>query len=378
MNRARRELLQRAARLGLGSLAMRPVAAWAWQTPTPAGAKKLDVAGPQSLKAHALAHGLLYGCAVNVGLLGQDQAYTDLVRQQAAIVVAENAMKWGPMRPTPTTFNFAAADQLVAFAEANGMQVRGHNLCWHRQLPKWFDGYATKENAAALLTSHIESVVTRFKGKIQSWDVVNEAVLPSDGLADGLRAGPWYKFLGPGFIELAFRTARAADPGAKLTYNDYGIEAQDEASGRKRTAVLELVKSLRAKSLIDAVGVQSHISAGGDYGSGLTEFLDAVQRLGLEIYVTEMDVNDRRLGPDDATRDKAVAATYRSYLDLVLKNPAVKSVLTWGITDKFTWLNGEDARADHLPERCLPFDQQLNPVEAFFAMRGAFDGAPAR
>jgi endo-1,4-beta-xylanase len=91
-----------------------------------------------------------------------------------------------------------------------------------------------------------------------------------------------------------------------------------------------------------------------------------------------MDVNDRRLGPDDATRDKAVAATYRSYLDLVLKNPAVKSVLTWGITDKFTWLNGEDARADHLPERCLPFDQQLNPVEAFFAMRGAFDWAPAR
>jgi endo-1,4-beta-xylanase len=337
-----------------------------------------DVGGANSLKAHAAAKGILYGCAVNVGLLGRDEAYTRLVREQAAIVVAENAMKWGPMRPSPTKFRWDAADKLVAFAEANGMKVRGHNLCWHRQLPQWFDGYATKENAAALLTSHVETVVTRYKGRIQSWDVVNEAVQPSDGLPDGLRDGPWYKLLGPGFIELAFQTARAADPAAKLTYNDYGIEAQDEASAKKRAAVLDLVKGLKAKGLIDAVGVQSHIAAGGEYGSGLAEFLDAVQALGLEIHVTEMDVNDRKLGPEDATRDKAVAATYREYLDLVLKNPAVKEVLTWGITDAFTWLNGEDARTDHLPERCLPFDKELKPVEAFFAIRDAFDRAQSR
>ncbi len=337
-----------------------------------------DVSGSNALKAHAGAKGLLYGCAVNVGLLGRDEAYTQLVQQQAGIVVAENSMKWGPMRPSPTEFRFEPADKLVAFAEANGMQVRGHNLCWHRQLPRWFDGYATKENAAALLTTHIETVVTRYKGRIQSWDVVNEAIQPSDGLPDGLRDGPWYKLLGPEFIELAFQTARAADPAAKLTYNDYGIEAQDEASAKKRAAVLEQVKALHAKGLIDAVGVQSHIAAGGEYGSGLAEFLDAVQRLGLEIYLTEMDVNDRKLGPEDATRDKAVAATYREYLDLVLKKPAVKDVLTWGITDAFTWLNGEDARTDHLPERCLPFDKELKPVEAFFAIRDAFDGAQSR
>jgi len=301
------------------------------------------------------------------------------VQQQAAIVVAENDMKWGPMRPSPTEFRWGPADKFVAFAEANGTTVRGHNLCWHRQLPAWFEGYATKDNARELLVSHIQTVAGRYAGRIQSWDVVNEAVLPSDGRADMLRESPWLKLVGPEYIELAFRTARAADPHALLTYNDYGIEAEDEGSAKKRAGVLNLVTALKKGGApIDAVGVQSHISAGGDYGSGLAGLLDAVQRLGLEIYVTEMDVNDRRLGPDDATRDKAVAATYRSYLDLVLKNPAVKSVLTWGITDKFTWLNGEDARADHLPERCLPFDQQLNPVEAFFAMRGAFDGAPSR
>jgi endo-1,4-beta-xylanase len=321
---------------------------------------------------------VLYGCAVNVGVLGRDEAYTQLVQQQASIVVAENSMKWGPMRPSPTDFRWDEADKLVAFAEVNSMKVRGHNLCWHRQLPRWFDAYATKENAAELLTSHIESVVTRYKGRIQSWDVVNEAVLPSDGRPDGLRDSPWLKLAGSGYIELAFRTARATDSAAKLTYNDYGIEGEDQVSAKKRAAVLELVKGLHAKGLIDAVGVQSHISAGGEYGRGLADFLAAVSALGLEIYLTEMDVNDRKLGPDAATRDKAVAATYREYLDLVLKNPAVKSVLTWGITDEFTWLNGEDAREDHLPERCLPFDKELKPVAAFFAVRDAFEEQNSR
>jgi endo-1,4-beta-xylanase len=215
--------------------------------------------------------------------------------------------------------------------------------------------------------------MTRYKSKMQSWDVVNEAVLPSDGRPDTLRDTPWLKLIGPGYIELAFRTARAADPSTKLTYNDYGIEAEDDASAKKRAAVLELVRGLHAQGLIDAVGVQSHISAGGNYGSGLAGFLDAVSGMGLEIYVTEMDVNDRKLGSEDALRDKAVAATYREYLDLVLKNAAVKDVLTWGITDKYTWLNGEDARTDHLPERCLPFDRELKPVASFFAIRDAFD-----
>ncbi len=163
-----------------GLLGMGAVAAWVAGCAKKAGvrassapAMARDVGGANSLKAHAAAKGLLYGCAVNVGLLGRNAAYEQLVVQQAGIVVAENAMKWGPMRPSPTAFRWDEADKLVAFAEANGMKVRGHNLCWHRQLPRWFDGYATKENAAALLTSHVETVVTRYKGRIQSWDVVN-------------------------------------------------------------------------------------------------------------------------------------------------------------------------------------------------------------
>jgi endo-1,4-beta-xylanase len=296
------------------------------------------------------------------------------VKQQAAIVVAENDMKWGPMRPSPTEFRWGPADKFVAFAEANGMKVRGHNLCWHRQLPAWFEGYATKDNARELLVSHIQTVAGRYAGRIQSWDVVNEAVLPSDGRPDMLRESPWLKLVGPEYIELAFRTARAADPHALLTYNDYGIEAEDEGSAKKRAGVLNLVTALKKGGApIDAVGVQSHISAGKEYGKGLSDFMAAVRGLGLQIFVTEMDVNDRELPESDSVRDKSVAMTYGDYLDLVLREPAVKSVLTWGITDAHTWLNGEDARKDHLPERCLPFDAELRPVEAFFAMRDAFD-----
>lgn len=360
---------------GLGAIA--PWAAWCARrigtASPPPSASTPALGGTNSLKAHAAAKGRLYGCAVNEGLLGTDAGYTELVRQQAGIVVAENSMKWEPMRPSPTAFRWDGADRLMAFAAANGIKVRGHNLCWHRQLPGWFHAYATKENAAALLTSHIETVLARYKGRMQSWDVVNEAVFPPDGRGDGLRKSPWLELLGPGYVALAFQTARKADPLAKLTYNDYGIEGEDGASATKRAAVLDLVRGLKARGLIDAVGVQAHLSAGTEYGRGLAEFLAQVQAMGLELYVTEMDVNDRRIGPDTEARDKAVAATYRQFLDLVLKQSAVTSVLTWGITDKYTWLNGEDAREDHLPERCLPFDKELNPVEAFYAIQAAFN-----
>ncbi len=332
------------------------------------------ITGPGSLKAHAAAHGFFFGCAVNLASLAKDASYAALVREQSNIIVAENAMKWGPMRPTIDTFNWVEADALVAFAEINKMKVRGHNLCWHRQLPKWFAAEATTANARQLLTDHIQQVAGRYAGRMHSWDVVNEAVLVSDGRADGLRDSPWLKLVGEDYIELAFRTARAADPTALLTYNDYGIEGEDAASEKKRAAVLAMVRRLKARRVpLDAFGVQSHISAGHRYGAGLANLMAALRGLGLQIFLTEMDVNDHDLPADDGIRDATVADTYSSFLDLALREPAVRVVLTWGITDRLTWLNSEDSRTDHLPERCLPFDAQDAPKKAFFAIRNSFD-----
>jgi endo-1,4-beta-xylanase len=330
--------------------------------------------GPGSLKAHAAQRGFLYGCAVNTTLLAQDEAYARLIRGQANVVVAENAMKWSALRPTLETYRFDEADSLLAFAEANRMKVRGHTLCWHRQLPTWFGREATPANARGLLTAHIQQVAGRYAGRMHSWDVVNEAVLVSDGRADGLRDSPWLRLVGADYIEVAFETARAADPQALLTYNEYGIEGEDEASERKRAAVLVLLRRLTARKVpLDAVGVQSHVMAGSKYGAGLVAFLAAVRGLGLQVMLTEMDVNDREWPANEDARDAAVADTYGSYLDLTLRDSAVRVVMTWGITDRSTWLNTEDARPDKLPERCLPFDRNDRPKKAFFAMRNSFD-----
>ena len=332
------------------------------------------ITGPGSLKTHAAVHGFLYGCAVNTQLLANDEAYAALVREQANIVVAENAMKWEAMRPAIDQYDFAAADALVAFAEQNRMKVRGHNLCWHRQLPAWFAGEATTGNARGLLMEHIERVAGRYAGRMHSWDVVNEAVLVSDGRADGLRDSPWLRLVGVDYIEAAFSAARNADPQALLAYNDYGIEGEDDASAKKRAAVLVLLRRLKARHVpVDAVGIQSHIMAGHAYGAGLVEFMVAARELGLQIFVSELDVNDREWPENDEVRDTAVAETYGSYLGVTLREPAVRVVMTWGITDRSTWLDWEDARPDHAPERCLPFDAEGKPKKAFFAMRTSFD-----
>ena len=334
-----------------------------------------------TIREAAAARNLLAGCAVNIRALQQDEPYAQLVRQQANILVAENEMKFGPIHPAPNLYRFEGPDFLFSFAEANGMKVRGHNFVWHRQLPAWFEGYATAANAREILVQHIETVGGRYAGRVHSWDVVNEAIQVDDGQPGGLRNSPWYKLLGPTYIDLAYTTARRVDPRALLCYNDYDIESEAPDQAAKRAAVLELVRGMQQRGVpIDAVGIQSHIKAGGNsqYGPGLQAFMQQVQSMGLKLLLTEMDVNDRALPADIPGRDAAVGATYRDYLNLTLANPDVIALLTWGITDKYTWLNSEDARKDKLPERCLPFDADLHPTLAYTAEAGAIAVATPR
>jgi endo-1,4-beta-xylanase len=348
-----------------------------------------ELVGANSLKAHATACGLLTGFAVQPVLLDRDAAYAALGREQASLIVAENAMKWEALRPSATTYRFEAADGLVAFAEQNRMKIRGHNLLWHRSIPKWFTEMATRENARGLLTAHIEQVVGRYAGRMHSWDVVNEAIQVGDGRADGFRVSPWLKLIGDDYIETAFRAARRADPQALLTYNDYGIESESAEDERKRAAVLMMLRRMRARQVpVDAVGIQSHLSAGPagaggaearfEYGAGLMRFVGNLRELGLQVFVTEMDVNDRALPAAVEERDERVAEVYGQYLKLVLADRAVTAVMMWGVTDRDTWLNHEDARADHVAERPLLFDAEGKGKQAFFTTRNSFDGRRVR
>jgi endo-1,4-beta-xylanase len=350
------------------------------------GNQSPSITGAGSLKAHAAPRGLLTGCAVNANLLREDEGFRKLLAEQYNIVVPENCLKWNILRPTAETYDFADADRLVAFAEAHGMKVRGHNFVWHEALPGWFAGTVNKDNAQKFLVDHIHTVGGRYKGKIHSWDVVNEAIWIPDGRPDGLRSSsPWFQILGPGYIDLAFQTARAADPAALLTYNDYSIEYDNNEEGKKRAAVLSLLRRMKADKVpLDALGIQSHIHAisKDGFSKGVRELIDGAKALGLQVFVTELDVNDDAVATADmAERDKIVADVYRSYLGTALDGPEVKAVLTWGASDKNTWLNhGTKFRKQH-PERLqrpLPFDPDYAPAPAFFAMRDSFDKAKKR
>lgn len=341
-----------------------------------AQASKSDVTGAKSLRAHAEARGLLVGCAVVPGKLDGERDYADLVAAQANILVAENAMKWKALRPGPDKFDFRGADAILAFASSHGQRVRGHNLCWHEALPDWFDGTVTKDNARQTLTEHIRTVAGRYAGKLHSWDVVNEAIDTKSGRPDGLRKSRWLELVGPDYIDVAFRTAREADPTALLTYNDYGIEEDSAEQTAKREQVLLLVQGMKKRDVpIDAVGVQSHLSASSPLpAAGLREFVRELARMKLQMFVTEMDVNERKVEGPVAERDAAVARVYRDYVTMMVAEPNVSAVLTWGITDRYTWLDAPKyGRPDGQPQRCLPFDADDQPTPAFFALRDAFD-----
>jgi len=340
------------------------------------------VLGAHSLKAVGATHRLLAGCAVNASVLRTDKAYADLVAGQSSILVAENAMKWHVLHPAHETYDFDQADAIVAFAESKRIKVRGHNLCWHRSIPQWVTSLAAGQGRD-VLTEHIEHVAGRYAGRMHSWDVVNEAIQIKDGRPDGLRLSPWLSLAGSDYIEVAFNAARTADPQALLCYNEYGLEPETEDGRRKRQATLMLLHRLKTRGVpVDAVGIQSHLTAGNttEFGPGLMSFLREMRMMDLQVFLTELDVNDRRLPADVVTRDAAVAETYGRYLDMVLAEPAVTVMLTWGITDKYCWLNKEGARPDGQTERALPFDADYRAKGAFAAIRSSMERrvVPAR
>ncbi len=339
-----------------------------------------DVKGKRSLRAHARRKALLSGSAVHVDKILTDPEYAHVLSEQCDMLVPHVELKWVALRPARDRFNFTQGDALLAFADRNHIKVRGHTLCWHESVPDWIKQPENANDTRQLFVDHIQTVCKHFADRLHSWDVVNEAILPKDGRPDGLRKSFWFEQVGPDYIDLAFRTARAADPHALLTYNDYGVEYDNEEDAGRRKLILELLRGMKQRGVpLDAFGIQSHIKAAqpDSIGKGLSEFMDSIRQMGLQIFLTELDVNEDDIKSDDvALRDAEIAKTYRQFLDVALANPAVKLVLTWDISDRFTWLN--DGPTHHRkqpdrPQRALPFDSNYRPKEAFFAMRDAYD-----
>lgn len=326
------------------------------------------------LKDYATNNNLLYGAATQYSILDRDRDFARRFIEECAILVPENDFKWEKLRPTPQSFDFTKTDWLVGFALRNNLKLRGHTLVWYKALPDWFAAKVDRTNAARYLVEHINTVVGRYAGKIHSWDVVNEAIEPKHGRNDGLRSSPWLEYLREEYIELAFHTAAAADPQALLTYNDYDLAYDTPEQEARRTATLKLLERLKTKDVpIGALGMQAHLYAGSDRFNAkkLQGFMQNVADLGLKILVTELDVVDRSLEAATLFRDRAVADIYREYLDIVLAQPAVIAVITWGLSDRYTWLKKFRPRNDGTNVRPLPLDDNLDPKLAWFALANA-------
>jgi endo-1,4-beta-xylanase len=342
--------------------------------------RNFAVNGNAPLRDRAAAKGLIYGAAGRQGRLSSDAQYAAYFAQECGILVPEWELKWKTLRPTPDTFDFSKGDWLAEFARTHGMFFRGHTLVWHHDLPPWFAGTVNRQNAQQILVQHIATVVKHYAGKIHSWDVVNEAVLPKDNRSDGLRNTPWLELLGPDYIEMAFRAAAEADSQALLVYNDYRLDYNSSDEQVKRTAVLKLLEHLKARGTpIHALGMQAHLhgeESGNFNPEKLKAFLRNVASLGLKILITEMDVADQKLPLQVNIRDRTVAGIYEDYLTAVLEEPAVIGVLTWGLSDRYTWLSQEKPRLDQAPVRPLPLDTELNRKLAWNAIARAFEQAP--
>jgi endo-1,4-beta-xylanase len=338
------------------------------------------VTGRKSLKERAARKGLIYGADCGTLNLHSDLKLQKIVVGECAMLVP-GFLKWDAIRPTANSFDFTKSDLYVKFAENHQLLLRGHTLVWYLSLPSWFKETVNHQNAQRFLEQHIQQVVGHYAGKMHSWDVVNEAIAVEDGRPDGLRKTPWLDLLGPNYIDLAFRLAAQADPQALLVYNDYGLEYDTPQDEAKRAAVLKLLERLKSQGTpIHAFGMQSHLSGHETKFNPqkLRKFLGDVASLGLKIMITELDAIDEKLPLNIAVRDRIIAGAYEDYLSAALDEKAVIAVITWGLSDRYTWLSEFKPRKDRAAVRPLPFDRNFNRKLAWNAIARAFDRAPKR
>lgn len=341
-----------------------------------------------ALRKLAADKGLLYGTTLSARQITADLPFVDLALQQAGLVVAENDMKWQVMnRGAPGDDDYGPADTVAAFALENNLALRGHNLLWYHRTPNWFFDLDSRQEIESAIVERIRRLAGRYRGMVHSWDVVNEPIEPKDGRPDGLRTEIFLEMFGPDYLDLAYRTARETDPAARLVVNEYDVELDTPEQEARRTALLNLLERMRGSGTpVDAVGVQAHLScAGGPPFSAarLRRFFADVAGLGLTIQITELDVTDEKAPADEVVRDRLVADTYSRFLDTALDEPAVKVVVTWGLSDRHSWIVRKEThqskwRADGLPSRPLPFDADLKPKPAFEAIAQAFAHARQR
>ena len=316
--------------------------------------------------------------------------YAELVERECSLLVPENQLKWQWVRRSPDRFDFRAFDAIADYAAAHGFMLRGHTLFWTpaKWYPKWLaeTQFRSSSEAEKLLAEHVCTVCRRYGTRINSYDVVNEAVQPETG---EIRDTNVTRALGKEpFIDLMYHTARAEAPHAQLVYNDYMSWERNPVDESHVRGVLKLLEGFRKRGTpVDALGVQSHIRLMRPAGVAelvaeaekpWRRFIDEVVAMGYKLLITEFDVNDHSAPADIGARDRMVADYGRAYLDLMLSYPQLGDMLAWGLTDRYSWLEGFDPRTDKARKRGTPYDVDFRPKALRASIADAFGSASSR
>lgn len=335
------------------------------------GCKKKVSPAPASIATLQSTAPFPVGAAIDPGLLKSNYGYLAIVMDEYNSITTENVLKFNTVEPQQNQFDFADGDYIVAFASQYKKRVHAHNFIWHQALPDWVINFSGDSLAwEAVFKTHIETEAAHFKGKVSSWDVVNEAIRDDDGTLRNEDVNPgdgsiWRRHLGPDYIARAFQYAHEADPGALLFYNDYG----QEWNGIKLNAIITLVTGLKNRGIpIDGIGMQMHIDMNADNGN-ITAALQKLVATGLKIHISELDIsvnpgNDPNivysssLQITQAAKFQFIAESYRAVV------PAAQQygITTWDVSDADSWIPYFYNRKDWP----LPFDSAYKKKAAYY------------
>ena len=332
-----------------------------------------NVADCASLGDIAASRSMFFGSAFDIGVI-EDPNFRALYAHQARILTTNLSMKFWSLRPEEDRTQFARADRLVDFALANQIALRGHNLIWNEWNPPWVKKLSSARREY-WLDRHVDEVVTRYAGRVHSWDVVNEPFWPGHHKAGGFRDGPWFEAMGKDYIRRAFLRAGRADPSAKLALNESGPEWTDPGTEIIRAGLLRQIDEIRdAGGRVDIIGLECHWMAQNHFdASRFSDYLARLREKNVEIYITEIDIDDDRMPDDIAERDELVAKRYSELLLVALREPAVKAVITWDLIDPLSWYPSVYPRpsGSQRQPRPLLFDAKLQPKASYRAVADA-------